>query len=383
MFAAPTGRTVIDPPVSEDTRTGKFALMALGDNSVSDMEKLTRTYNLMIASDDVKPEALQVFRTKNPGAPVFCYFNTSDIDGDSPWSSYRRTWNDTNPHEDWFHHDASGGRVKIYYPKYKNRCAFDTGNVGLRDYLASRVLEIFKTGLYDGVQLDNVSTDYPFYDRLVGNWISAAPVNLSPEEWTSDEVGMLRVIKKQAVAAGFGNKTIIFNHMRSGEPEASKAYLAEIDGANCESWMSRSVELDSRWGWKAKVDQVREAAFSGKLVNLLCATRQPDEGEALFLFCSYLMAAEANQVFFFYATGYKASQRVWYPFYDTNLGIAKGEYEARDGAFIRLFTKGCAVVNPEKVIRTIRLNTIYKTLSGQSVNTLSLNPGEGMILLSP
>ena len=171
--------------------------------------------------------------------------------------------------------------------------------------------------------------------------------------------------------------------MRSGEPETSQAYLVEIDGANCESWMSRSVELEGRWGWKAKVEQVHGTASSGKLVNLLCVPRQPDEGEALFLFSSYLMTTEANRVFFFYATGYKASQQIWYPFYDINLGAPKEEYEARDGAFFRLFTKGCAVVNPDKEIRTIRLNSVFKTLSGESVNTISLNPGEGMILLSP
>ena len=67
---------------------------------------------------------------------MFCYFNTSDVNSD--WAKdpyYARLWDDTDPHEEWFHHNAMGERVRIYFPKYKHRCAFNTGNPDLQRYL--------------------------------------------------------------------------------------------------------------------------------------------------------------------------------------------------------------------------------------------------------
>jgi len=110
-------------------RTGKFTLMALGDNRLSDFERLTQRYDLLIVSHSVGADVIAAFRQRNPGALVLCYLNTSDVN--AGWindSYYRRLWNDTNPHEAWFHHDAKGQRVRIYYPKYKERYAYNTGN---------------------------------------------------------------------------------------------------------------------------------------------------------------------------------------------------------------------------------------------------------------
>ncbi|MBM4032370.1 MAG: hypothetical protein FJ291_11350 [Planctomycetes bacterium] len=259
------------PLASAAERTAKITLMALGDNRVADLDALTGRYGLMIASANVGQDVIAAFRQRNPGALVFCYVNTSDINADSAkYPYYARIWTDTNAHEDWFHHDAAGARVRIYYPKYKNRCAFNTGKPGLQQYLAGLVVETLKTGRYDGIQLDNVSTEFPFRLELAGKWISAPPVDLTPAQWTADEVALLKAIMKAVADAGLKEKKIIFNHMRSGEPQESRAYVEVTDGANCESWMSLRTGLEGRWGWKAKVEQVREANRKGKLTNLLC-----------------------------------------------------------------------------------------------------------------
>jgi len=380
--AASTVVPISEPPVS---RTGKFTLMALGDNKLSDFEPLVQRYDLLIASHSVGTDVIQAFRQRNPGALAFCYFNTSDVN--SGWIKdpyYARLWNDTNPHEDWFHHDAQGQRVRIYYPKYKERYAFNTGNVDLQQYLANCIVETLQTGRYDGVQLDNVSTEFPFFEKLVDRWISAVPVELTPEQWTADEVAMLEVTMRVTADAGFEEKTIIFNHMRSGEPNESRAYLEVSDGANCESWMSRGTELDGRWGWKAKVDQVREANQLDKLTNVLCVPQTVSEQEALFCFASYLMALEGDRAHFFYGPAYKmTAPRTWYPFYDLNLGNPSAAYASRDGGFWRPFTRGGVAVNPTARPVTISLPMRYQTLSGEEVESLSLDPKQAAIVTLP
>jgi len=366
-------------------RTGKFTLMALGDNRTADLDRLRGHYALLIASTDVKPDVIAAFRKRNPGARVFCYINTSDVNADlARWAYFARIWNETNAHEDWFHHDARGERVKIYYPKYKNRFAFNTGSPGLQKFLATLVIEALRTGLYDGIQLDNVSTDFPFHARLVGKWISAVPVKLTPGQWVADEVAMLRLIMKAVADAGFKEKKIIFNHMRSGEPEVSRAYVAETHGANCEAWMTLRTPPDGAWGWKAKVDQVREVNRAGKITNLLCTPGRPSEDEARFCFASYLMAMEGEEAHFFYAPIYKLSaQQAWYPFYDVDLGRPKDEPRETGGGFLRLFEKGCVVVNPTDRPVTVTLPGRYATEAGTELTEVPLAPKGAAILTVP
>ena len=375
------GRPV--PPAAK--RTGRFTLMALGDNNAGDLALLSQRYDLMIASHCVGRDVIDAFRKRAPDGQVFRYVNTSDVNHD--WLSdphYQRLWNDTNPHEDWFHHGADGERVRIYYPKYRNRQAFDTGKVGLQRYLAGRVVEALKTGLYDGIQLDNVSTDFPFRRKLLGTWISSVPVRLTPEQWAADEVAMLKVIMGAVAAAGFEKKTIIFNHMRSGEPQESRAYVEVTDGANCESWLSRRTDPDGRWGWRAKVEQVGGVNRMGKLTNLLCVPKQLSEEEALFCFTSYLMALYGDRAHFFYGTNYKIAgqEHAWYPFYEVDIGEPVSQCGPRDGGFFRTFSKGAVAVNPTEVPVEMDLSRAYVTLAGRRVEKLPLPPKSGAILLT-
>jgi pectate lyase len=377
------GRTSAAKGTPAKPRTGKFTLMALGENELSDFEPLGRRYDLLIASHSVGPVVLQAFRRRNPGADVFCYFNTSDVN--AGWIKdphYARLWNDTNPHEEWFHHDAEGRRVRIYYPKYKERHAFNTGNPDLQEYLAERVVETLESGLYDGIQLDNVSTQFPFFEKLVGCWISSVPVNLTPEQWTTDEVALLETIMQAVERAGFDETTIIFNHMRSGEPAQSRRYLEVTDGANCESWMSARTELEGLWGWKAKVDQVQAANRLGKLTNLLCVPGTMTEQEARFCFASYLMALEGDRGYFFYGPSYKmAAQQTWYPFYDLDLGSPSAVHESRDGGFWRAFDKGGVAVNPGSRPITISLPEGHQALTGERVDRVSLEPKQATFVM--
>jgi hypothetical protein len=145
--------------------------------------------------------------------------------------------------------------------------------------------------------------------------------------------------------------------------------------------MWRATELDGRWGWKAKVDQVREANRLGKLTNLLCVPQAASEQEALFCFASYLMALEGDRVYFFYGPGYKmTAQRTWRPFYDLDLGKPSAAYASRDGGFWRPFAKGAVAVNPTAHPVTISLTGRYQTLAGEEVERLSLGPKQGAIV---
>jgi hypothetical protein len=182
--------------------------------------------------------------------------------------------------------------------------------------------------------------------------------------------------------SGFEKATIIFNHMRSGEPEESRAYVEVMDGANCESWMSLRTALNGEWGWKAKVRQVRDVNRLGKLTNLLCVPSHLSEDEAKFCFASYLFAMDGDQAYFFYGTNYKISgqQNAWYSSYDLDIGEPMGDREQRDGGFLRVFSKGAVVVNPTASSVTITLPRAYVTPARQPVKQVTLEPNGAELL---
>jgi hypothetical protein len=122
----------------------------------------------------------------------------------------------------------------------------------------------------------------------------------------------------------------------------------------------------------------------GKITNLLCLPTKMSEDEALYCFASYLMAKDGDQAYFFYAPGYKMAQQLtWYPFYDVDFGAPKGECVEKDGAFLRVFMKGCVVVNPTGKTLTIALPQRCRTLAGEEIKTLSPNPKRGAVLTAP
>jgi hypothetical protein len=88
--------TVAAPAASTPAKpcTGKFTLMALGDNNLSDLEPLVGHYDLLIASHSVGTDVLSAFRQRNPGAAVFCYFNRKHYSASLP-TSWR--WRETGP----------------------------------------------------------------------------------------------------------------------------------------------------------------------------------------------------------------------------------------------------------------------------------------------
>jgi len=94
----------------------------------------------------------------------------------------------------------------------------NTGNPGLQQYLPPRRGDA-QVWLYDGLQLDNVSTEFPFFEKLVGKWISAVPVKLTVRAMDGQRDGHAQDNHEGHRPMQVSReKTIIFNHMRSGEP---------------------------------------------------------------------------------------------------------------------------------------------------------------------
>lgn len=328
-------------------RTARLCLMALGTHKEYRLRH-GGIVDLVIVSPERKPkQVLGKARAAHPEANVFAYLNTMDImlsraeEGASFW----------NKHEEWFLHDGAGERVRVRVRSYKGRTARYAMNVahpGYQDYLGEKAAALLKVG-YDGIQLDNVETAYSYKERYVGRFVSALPVpeEMTEEKWYAGEAAMLRRIRAIANEAGFRDREVIFNHIRAGEPDRSMEYLAEVDGANAESWLDKGVGPEGRWGWRSRVELARRAAKAGKRTNLLCSSSGPNRKEALFTFASYLMAVAGERSTFWYGKPYRVENMPWYDFYEIDLGAPAGEMASiENGLYRRDFDEGIVVVNP-------------------------------------
>jgi len=340
--------------------------------------------DLLIVSPEDKPaEVLKKARRDHPAAKVFAYLNTMDI-------ILSRT--DEGPaffkeHEDWFLHDARGDRVRVRIQNYHGelaRYAMNVADPGWQDYLAGKCVKFLENG-YDGVQLDNVETDYSYRPVQVGRFISALPVEMTEERWYESEIAMMGRIRRTATEAGYKEREILFNHIRAGEPELALRYLGPVDGANSEGWMSRKIDPQGKWGWRARVELARNAALAGKRTNLLCQATFLSREEALFDFASYLMTTTSDRNAFWYGRSYRADEMPWFHFYDVDLGSPSGSPHAIAGigAFRRDFDKGTVLVNPQPDPQSVDLGGVFWDETFVEVRAIEVPGKSAAILIEP
>jgi len=370
-------------PEGESLRTGRFCLMALGTFKSYKIREGGPVDLVILSPEDHPDDALARVRRDHPTATVFAYLNSMDImlsRAPEPASFWKE-------HESWFLHDATGARVTVRVKNYGGdlaRFAMNVAEPGYHEYLAGQAVKFFKIG-YDGLQLDNVETDYSYRPLQVGRFISALPADIDEERWYAGEVAMLRAIRRIATSSGFGQRDIIFNHMRAGEPERAMTYLAAVEGANAETWMDRKVQPKGKWGWKARVDLAREAAAAGKRTNLLCAATFLGPDEALFTFASYLMAKQTERNTFWYGRPYRPDEMPWFPFYDVELGPATSNAYAVAGSEVyrRDFEKGVVLVNPNDSAVTVPLNGTFLDDAFEPTSGVFVPAKGGAILTKP
>ena len=360
---------------AETPRTALHAFVALGE--LKDYRVPKARYDLLIVSPGEPPNAaLTRAGEAYPGAIILGYLNTMDMNELVPGAR-----DALRGHEEWFLHDASGQRVRVRIDRYKGeraRYGMNVGVTGYQDFLAGRAVDILKAG-YDGVHLDNVETDSSYHLDRVGNWISGMPVEITREGWPAAEHSMLKRLRTKVSEAGFGSRPLIINHIRAAEPEISRLYLREVEGANTEGWLSRDRPHDGPFGWKASVDQAVEVAGSGKWLTLICKTDSVSVEESLYLFSSYLLATDGKHLYFFHGSAYRPESTQWHDFYDIDIGSPIEPAQRTGGLYVRRFSKGMVAVNPFEVPGRLVLPEGYLGLAGEGVRSVAMGPHSASI----
>ena len=238
----------------------------------------------------------------------------------------------------------------------------------------------------DGIFADDVWTKL-YEPNFVGN--PTIPQS-TKENWYGNMVEFLEYAKER-----LGDYLLIPNTSDDG------AFVDVCDG----KWEENFVH--ARWAsygsfpsvskWKRKIDAVGTVCQKGKiaLVSGGCDQLEGDRSwvEANknkvkkllgFCFCSYLLGVNGDKSAFNFGTWWnRDGSRSYYSIFDDarQLGSPVSDYDEFGQVYARDFENGKVLVNPATSSRTVNLGGDYRTLDGQTVSSITLNPHTGLILL--
>lgn len=332
------------------------------------------------------PNCFKIMRELNSDIKILAYITSEEITNDGLPIDYLRQQLKNSIDERWWLKDRLGNKLSQWPGTQMLNM-----NSGWVDYLANFVSQkIMSSGFWDGIFYDNVWQDITWVNSNIDiyNKGSSQTVKEIDSLW---QQGVKNLLTKTRNLIGY-DKLIIYN--------GNGNYYTYADGKIFESF-------PTPWeggNWSTVMTKYHQAEISFNEPNysiILADTNNSGENykykKMRFGLTSTLM--EDGYFAFDYGTQ-DHSQLWWYDEYNVNLGSALGtaknllnknfvQYEP--GVWQRDFENGIALVNSTNKNQTITLDgAVYEKIkgtqdlsinNGQLVNTVTLEPEDGLILL--
>jgi len=315
-------------------------------------------------------------RAGNPHLKLFMVINmmsTDPIDptGISDWVGYT----DADAHPDWFLKDAAGNRLT--FKDYPTALVMDVANPAYQQAGLANVVSQVKASGFDGVFLDDANASLRWV--LPGGSVECVKYP-TDAAWQSAVFSFLDRMAPELrragllVAANIGGSTV--------PPGLWQKWNGPLDGAMEESFTNGGAGRDSiaNGQWFAKLEHARWSETHEKIAldHAVTASRS---GARYGLATMLLVANGENR---FYASA-DYEHELWWPEYRTarSLGRPVGAYRVtRRGVYLREFTHGVVVVNPQThAVRRIRLEGRYSGSGLRNVKRIRLRPTSGVVLV--
>ncbi|HYO00105.1 MAG TPA: putative glycoside hydrolase, partial [Actinomycetota bacterium] len=228
------------------------------------------------------------------------------------------------------------------------------------------------------------------------DYSSGVPINpATGQPWTTAEWLNATSALAARVKAAIAPRTVFVNGLGSGpryaNPAAPSAQLLNgIDGGHAEAFLRNANEPISRYptakNWLKEVDMLMDATARGKSVLTLtkvwaAGTQAEKDAWHRYALASFLMGA-SEKTYFTFQYAREDDPTVTMPLWSTLVGSPLGNYFVLPGgAYQRSFANGISVVNPSLSPVTLTLAGTYRTLQGELVTSLTLQPNQGDVLI--
>jgi hypothetical protein len=315
---------------------------------------------------------LENLETRNPDIIIGGYKN---LIGMYDWLE---DWQTVNSNEEWFVHDTDGNRV---IHQSFGWYLMDIGNPGWRQHYVSHVNSKIDNTPYDAVFADDV------WSGLASDRWTCDPSKIKASDvdrWHSDTIGMLQYVKANLLPS----KLLIINSDNWGSD-----YLEVVDGIAREGFAHAEWETPLQHSFSMQhLDAFLRDSSTGKHIWAISGTQiLPEtsitEIEEVVKFCyaSFLCALNGSNTYLSFNNF--GSERDWsdiyFSIFNTYIGQPSGGYYTSQNILMRNYTAGKVLLNPSDTPRTINLQTPYRTLDGNTVTSVYMDPWTGEILLPP
>ncbi len=339
-------------------------------------------------------DKIDFIKKVNPSIKVLCY-KYPGVNRD--WEAHgcgNYQWIDEN-HPEWFLLDRYGGRViDPFNEKHANLRVYlmDWGNDGWKQYAADHMLKSMSDAGWDGVFLDEIHLRVE--ERWAPNGVKGYEDDGKFKEAISDFLGYVygKFQKEE--------RLLILNSCECIEEEGCWASRLKVsDGLLDEGFVNvygwGSDIWRSKEEWEMQVSDMELTAREDKLYLAIAHNRGMNEKDMLYNLASFLMGINNDKAFFYNAgpmmfsagccgrfiDGYREDYSVFKDIYNVTLGRPlSGRYE-RCGVWQRDYSNGKVVVNPDSRPHPISLGGTYIDHNGLEVDSITLEPHEGLILL--
>ncbi len=345
-------------------------------DSDADLRRFAQRYVLLF---HVKPDQVQTVKNERSSVIVLAY----DLPGgEGDWED---DWAAIKSHSTWFAVDTKGLRLKSSSEYWMLRI----GNAQYRSYEVNYLIDKLLSEPFDGIYLD-VSMPWwaerePFVDSRGQPTEPAASI---VNAWPDDMLTFHREFRAARGAFWHIMNTWPANPGRYDEWGTDlELYLTEVTGVSMDGF---GYNRDAPWpeaSWKFQINEMRRITGKGKVYLGKCpAVASTDAARRrlqTFCFASYLLGADGKKAYLFPFMSI-GDERYDPTLYNAPLGTPSGTYTKDTGKSIyrRAFTTGLVLVNPSgSNYSGVSLGGTYKTLTGQRVTSVTLEPYSAEVLL--
>ena len=305
----------------------------------------------------------QAIKNANPKMKIIGYKNLMGV------YPSEDIWTVVNSHENWFVHDANGKRImNTVFDWY----LMDVGSAGWRQYYVSYVNSQTNNTVYDGVFADDcwntIASWEPFSSTVPASVVSAFHQNM---------IGFLQYIKANLIP---GTILIV-----DTDEWNDYDYINIADGMMIEGYEHAPWDSISNLGNRPTIDSLALESATGKIVWADSGTDTTGATQAQITtirntcYASFLIGMNGLQAYWEWNDG--NFNDLYQPIMDTNIGQPTDAYYSSQNVYMRDFTGGLVLFNPNAKSETINLSQTYTDLEGNIVTSLVMQPHTGDVLV--
>ncbi|MBF8280827.1 MAG: hypothetical protein HW383_600 [Candidatus Magasanikbacteria bacterium] len=401
LFTTPSAAAIFKNDFPK--RANYYLAWTVSDQEADELAK----WDLLVLDMEVQsrsPGALARIRAQHPGIIILAYVTSQDVrkdiadhadDGRMAQISPMRFSLAAQAPSNWYLKRPDGNRISWWSTTYllnvTDQAPVMNGerwNTLLPRFVNERILS---TGLWDGVMYDN---SWDGITSFVGNDVdanldggrdNAAVLNAA---WKAGMQKIYRVTRQLAAASG-KSPIILFGNGSSN--------FTDLNGVLYENF--------PRYGWSgtlraAENGLTRSTAPSAYLINAN-TNNVPNPLDFRALRYGLTSALMGNGYFSFDDGDAHHDSRWWYDEYNTVLGRARATATQvgtgrtgfwSDGLWRREFDRGVVYANASDAPKTVKFNTDFEKIRGNTettvndgavVNSVTIEPRDGIVLLRP